>query len=307
MLNNIINKLTLKTFKIIRILLSYYLISNFYVSYAVDDKKINSNSNTSWLNMIRLQNTTSWKEFMTKKELNDINYDLYRMRSFDINDRVSLAQDPKGYFINKHNSMFCFPQIDKTCKSSSSLYVYGDIKTNILLENIYKDPEQINIASEVIRNIVNPFPSNIALEMLEASDVEKELPSNKAALAENYAAQARLGVVRNSFNTMLLNRLPLDYIARSDESSDNKIKASKLSIMEEQVNNRFANSAWQNLIEKGNNEALFKELIKMLAFDMWMGFEKYKQEERIETLLATLVAQQETTNNLLMQNNVKKP
>lgn len=305
MLNNIINKLILKNFKIIRILLSYYLISIFCVGYAVDDKKINSNA--SWLELLRLQNTKSWEEFTKKKEFNDINYDLYRMRSLDVNDRVSLAQDPKGYFINKHNSMFCFPQIDKTCKSSSSLYVYGDIKTNILLEYIYKDPEQINLASEVIRNIVNPFPSNIALEMLEASDAEKELPSNKAALAENYASQARLGIVRNSFNTMLLNRLPLDYISGSDVSSNNKTKASKISIMDQQVNHRFANPVWQDLVEKGNNEALFKELIKMLAFNMWMEFEKYKQEERIETLLATLVAQQETTNNLLMQNNAKKP
>lgn len=291
---------------VIRLLLVNYLLLIFGLSYA-DTKK--NNNDIGYLDILQLENSLR-KDFIEQKELNDINYDLYRMRSSDVNDRVSSAQDPRGYFLNKHNNMFCLPQMDKKCKVNSSIYVYGDIKTNTLLsENIYKDREQINLFNEVIRNIVNPFPSNIALEMLVASDAEKELPNNKAALAENYASQARLGLSRNSFNTMLFNRLPLKYVPGSNINDNNKDQAefSKLSVMEKQVSSRFANTDWLQFIDKSNKESLSKELIKMLAFYMWMEFEKYKQEERIESLLATLVAQQETTNNILIQKNGKKP
>lgn len=306
-----INNQLVLIIKIFRFLLSYYLISILCISSA-EPKKPNNSINI--LDIIQLENIAK-KEFIEKKELNDINYDLYRMRSSNIKDRISLAQDPKGYFVNKHNNMFCFPEIDKKCKVNSPLYVYGDIKTNNLLsENVYTNSEQINLFSEVIRNIVNPFPSNIALEMLVASDDEKALARNQSALAENYVSQARLGISRNSFNTMLFNRLPLSYLTRSGSMDDKekdkselakKDDISKLSIMAEQVGSRFSNAAWLEFVDKANNETLSKELVKMLAFHMWIEFEKFKQQERIESLLATMVAQQETTN-VLMQSNAKK-
>lgn len=272
------------------------------ISYADPDNP-EKDINTNCLQAIALHNSVEWGQFVDQKESADINYDLYRINGPNVNDRVIVAQDPKGYLVDKHNEMFCSMQIDKKCQINSPLYTHADMRASVLIHNSYHNLEDIKLATEVIRNIVNPFPSNVALEMRDASVRDRELTRNKSALAETYAIEARLGVVRNSFNSMLLNRLPLDLL--KGKSSSEKKNLSILGIMEQEAKDRFANAQWQTSIEQGNNDVFLKELAKMEAFKIWMDYHKYKQNERIESLLATMVAQQSDLQQLLINKNAK--
>jgi len=273
------------------------------ISYSLDENDIKKNEYLS-LRLKELQNNDQWQQFIKHKEFSDINYDLYRITGPNMHDKVLLGEDPKGYLVNKHNEMFCFNQADKACKVHSSLYVYGDMRASILLNNnFYKNLEETELAREVMRNIINPFPSNIQMEMQDASLHNKELPENKAALAETYVSQARLAVVRNSFNTMFLNRLPLDLL--EGKTSTSKKKFSRLSIMEIAAKERFEDPKWQGSIDTASQDDLLKELVKIDSFKVWMDYHKYKQNERIEALLATMVAQQVSINQLLIDQNAK--
>jgi hypothetical protein len=249
----------------------------------------------------KLHDSSKWQQFVTQRELIDINYDLYRVKGPNDNDKVISGQDPKNYFIDKHNDMFCSKISDANCRAQLG-HAYGDIKFSYLFNNIYKNPDELHLATEVTRNIINPFPSNFALEMKAATNYDKSLPKNKAALAELYASQARLGVVRNSFNTMLRNRVPLGVLEGNMPGSEQN---SMQSIIEKESQNRFTSSVWHEEINNSNQEQLLKELVKMEAFKTWVDYHRYKQNERIEALLATMVAQQETLTQLLNNNNVK--
>ncbi len=272
------------------------------ISYS-DEKDINKSEYLSF-QLKELQNNNQWQEFVKNKEFSDINYDLYRITGPGMHDKVLLGEDPKGYIVNKHNEMFCFNQADKTCKVHSNSYVYGDMRASALLNNnFYKNREEMELASEVMRNIINPFPSNIQMEMQDASVHNKELPENKAALAEAYVSQARLSVVRNSFNTMFQSRLPLDLLEGKEHIT--KKKFSRLSIMEKSAKKRFEDIKWQEYIDTASQEDLLKELVKIDALKVWMDYHKYKQNERIEALLATMVAQQVSINQLLIDQNAK--
>ena len=281
------------------------IISTQLKAYATNDEPTKYNKAPAWLEAIKMQNQPNWQEFKKQKELMDINYDLYRMRirGPNLKEQIISAQDPKGYFLQKHDNTFCSPQVDSKCQLGSPLYTYGDIKVNVLLDNLYQEREKIDLATEIIRNIINPFPSNIALEMLEATEKERKDPKNQAALAETYASQARLGVARNTFHNMFFNRLPLDSL--SDQKPSTKEKFSVISIMEKQAKKRFENPEWYEFIQKSDLEKSVKEMVEMESFRIWLDYQKYRQNERIEALLATLVAQQESMHKSLMKKDPK--
>lgn len=303
-----VKKIIVLSVTVIKIVISSCLIIYLPSSYAAptsttEEKTKSQQTNARSYDAKMLHDSQEWQQFIVKKELADINYDLYRIHGPDVNDRAIDAQDPKGYLVDKHNKMFCSPDIDKRCQASSSLYNYRDMRASILLNNFYKNSEEINLATEVIRNIINPFPSNIALEMRDASNQDREQPEKKAALAEVYASEARLGVARNSFNSMLINRLPLDLL--KGKSLNEGKSSSILSIMEQEVKDRFENPEWQKFIQTADQENCLRETLKVQALIAWMLYNGYMQNERKEALLATIVAQQEDLQRSLTASNAQ--
>jgi hypothetical protein len=282
------------------VLFALLIITVYADESKTEDQSKPAHTHSVQTKLKELQNNTMWQNFLRQRESADINYDLYRITGPNVNQNVITmgGGEPKGYLVNKHNEMFCSPSVDKNCKALP-LYEHADIKTSILLgQNIYNTPEQVVLANEVIKNITNPFPSIIALEMLSASQEERKLPKNQAALADALIQEARSGIAKNSFNNMVLNRLSLDALNSSVSMNQN---FSILSLMEQQAKNRFEDQAWFESIEKSNRDNLLKEMVKMEAFKIWMEYHKYKQNERIEALLATMVAEQSSINQLLRE------
>ena len=286
----------------VKLLIALLLTIFWLSSYALDPEKDPLPKDSIAVKLNKLQNNARRQAFMKQMELKYINYDLYRITGFnaDQNTIMGGGGEPRGYLVSKHNELFCSSTVEpKKCKAPPS-HEYADIRSSILLEqNIYVNKEQVSSATEVINNITNPFPSIIALEMLNASEHERKLPHNQAAFAETLVQEARLGVAKNSFNNMVLDRLSLD--ALDDGSTAGDKNFSKLSLMEQTAKSRFEDNGWHTEIENSNQENLLKEMVKMEAFKIWMEYHKYKQNERIEALLATMIAEQSSLNQLLIE------
>lgn len=285
----------------IKLLLVVYLLLIFGFSYARIELEDNDNTLKSE-NLLR-------KDFMSKKELIDLYFYLYRIKSLDGKYRISAAQDPKGYIVSKHNNTYCSPQVNQGCKVDSTAFIHGDMRINGLLAVDTFTSDEMKLYFEVVEHIVNHLPSNIALDMLSASEIEKQLPQNKEDLANEVISQTRLGLPRNSFNNSYFERTPIfNYYADNNINDDKnkEKKLSKINIMDQEVNSRFSNKEWLDFINKADNETLNKELAKMQSFSIWLKVQKYKQAERRELLLATSVAQQETIIKLLTELNAQR-
>lgn len=270
---------------------------------AKKEHRIKSQDNQIVEKLNTLKSHSAWQNFLKNKELNDINYDLYRMTGDTIKDNVIArgAGDPKGYLVMKHEQVFCSTKVDPNCKISDPFAEYADIKFSILDQNVYTDNKQVVLANEFIRNVTNPFPSKIALEMLNAGSNERRLPQNQAALAEALVQEARTSVAKHSFNNMILNRLSLGSIEGGASGNDKNF--SQLTLIEQGAKSRFEDRAWHESVDRANQEDLFREMLKMEAFKIWMEYHKYKQNERIEALLATIASEQANITQLLKENN----
>lgn len=313
----------MKNFKFLgQIYILFFILSFAIVAYAekaehihstnIEDKTLQNNSSIikysdPQLSLIpekirQLQQNLAWRSFLKNKELMDINYDLYRMTGPTIKDNAIAqgAGDPHGYLVMKHDQVFCSPHVDQNCKLADFKDEYADIKFSILLDqDIYTEPKQIHLASEFIKNITNPFPSKIALEMLSAGNNERRAPQNQAAFAEALVQEARSAVAKHSFNNMILNRLSLSAVEGNGVMNNKNF--SQLSLMEQEAKSRFEDNVWRESIEKANNDSILREMAKMEAFKIWMEYHKYKQNERIEALLATIVSEQSSINQLLRE------
>ena len=132
------------------ILLMFFIHPNCLAGSTKDatknvSKESPKNQNSIPLQLNKLQNNNKWQRFIQQKELNDINYDLYRIVGPNVDQSVIEhgAQDPYGYLVSKHNDTFCSRVIDPQCKVASPLYEYGDIRASLLLDqNLYKDQKE---------------------------------------------------------------------------------------------------------------------------------------------------------------------
>lgn len=284
-----------------------YIILISQISHASNapDNNRNEQGNQRIVEAAKLHNSEKWRNFVNQRELNELYFSLHRSTGPEEHHRVISAQNYPLYVVDMHNKMFCSIQDNKNCTVESGLFTYGDMRNSIFVPNVYTDPKELHLAANFVTNmIIGALNSNVALEMRDASPQDRELPENKAALGQLYLAENRLGVVRTSFNTMLQYRTPLNLL-NDKPSSIGKNNFSIISIMEQEATERFADPKWHELIEDNSQEFALKELAKIAAYQNWMDYHKYKQNERIEALLATMVAQQESINQLLMAKDAK--
>lgn len=216
------------------------------------------------------------------KEVADINWSLYTTPRQD----EQIKGDPFNNFIENHKNYFCSPSsdIEKTfgtqaCSNNTMAQEHADIKTSSLLEpSIYDQSQQI-LAEEVIRNLTLPFASDNLKDTI-SNGIPKS--SDKSYVAKTLAKQAAVTVARNSLNEIYGSRLP--------ENSITPI-SSIMSIMEQEAGRRFKNSDWYDAVSQSSSEALLRELAHMEAYKLWMDYNRYRQSERMEALLAVLVSQ----------------
>jgi len=245
-----------------------------------------------------------------KKELGDLAFSTYqqgRTTSSGIED----VSNPHETWVTNHKQFYCSPNIAVEasafgCRAAAgtaeeSKYLeLGDVKASVLLgPTAYSDILDI-AAQDFIRNIINPYPvSNFKKSIQNSNFIGNR--ADTEAYAKYMANQALLSVSLNSLNQSYFMRLPGRDLGVSSAPG-----SSIMTVMENEATRRFTSNEWYTTINNPNFDqlAVAKEQLAMAAFDQWMAYQNFKQNERIATLLAALLAK--TVNINMEPNQVKK-
>jgi len=150
---------------------------------------------------------------------------------------------------------------------------------------VYYSPALDLAAQDFIRKMGNPYPTSKYADSINANSFMNSTPDTKA-YAKYMANQAVLTVALNSFNNSYAMRIPGSDVAANPSGS------SIMSIIEQEATRRFADPAqtWFAALAGYNELQTLQEIAAMEAFRLWMDFQQYKQNERIEALLAATLA-----------------
>lgn len=130
-------------------------------------------------------------------------------------------------------------------------------------------------ANLLINLISDPFPTRVSVPG-EDDAVGKE---NVATAA---IEKAVMSVGLNTLVDMLAKRTP-------NTSADNK---SMLQIMEKESTWRHQDVNWYKNISLSSQEAVLREIAQMMAFNLYMNYQQYRQNEQIAAMMAASVAAQ---------------
>lgn len=182
------------------------------------------------------------------------------------------------------------------CQSSDPALINGDIKLSTLLTgSAYLNPAQIAAANAFVSNVIDPFPSSnfqdpttmTSTKVLGSTNLQQDL-------AQALVKEANLSVARQPFVEMINKRTvpaagPLGITSESI-----------MQTMEREATQRILNPQWMNTmatayataLKTNPSQAVQYDMAEMQAYLIWLEFERYKQGERIEALLAALLQQQ---------------
>lgn len=229
-------------------------------------------------------------------QIEGINRGLYQQGLY--NDDPAKSVTPAKELATMHLFSYCAKSASNenenySCRQEPTLQ-HADIKLSTLLSGFrygYDDELKVNredTARIVANNIVEPFPSDklsaiTAISKANVSDLQA-----RDDIAKALAAQALLSVAREPFAEMIAKR-----------SVVSAINQSPMEIMEKEAAMRFLNKVWQkemslNITNAKNNkkpeQAVLYEIALMNAYQNWLEYERYRQMERVEALLAATLA-----------------
>lgn len=127
----------------------------------------------------------------------------------------------------------------------------------------------------LIKLITDPFPTKVSVPREGDS-------AGKDTIASAAIEKAIVSVSLNTFLDMVAKRNP------------NPITGDKsmLQIMEAESSWRIQDVNWFKEISLGSQEAVLREMAQMMAFNMWMNYQQYRQNEQIAAMMAASVAAQ---------------
>lgn len=214
------------------------------------------------------------------------------------------SSSPQMDFVTKHVQGYCSPNIkiekdgfsctgqtanlDNDAVSAQFLEM-GDVRTSVLLEpNVYTPVVDL-AARNFIRNITMPFPTQIYANYISNPSKFSSNVTQRKAYANYLASQALLGVARYAMDEMYGMRVAGSVIGSSGDAATRSI----LSVMENEASRRFIEPAYAAFLADTQNTdqtAMVRDLAAMQAFQLWMNYQSYKQNERIAALLAAILA-----------------
>lgn len=185
---------------------------------------------------------------------------------------------------DEHVSKYCSQQDAALgrCQVATPDMQNADVRADVALNSSSYTPEQIAAARAFVNNVTNPFPTQNIPQSWEKT------AQGKTFVAGQYIEQARASVVANSFNAAIAERIPIQGLGTRAQVS--KADISELELMESQVYGRFASKEWYTMLAGFGVEQLLREIAKIDAYQLWTGLKDYRQNERIEQVLATQLA-----------------
>ena len=215
------------------------------------------------------------------EHVNRINYGLYA-------EGISANyQDPYREVLSDHflsncstNSTTESAAFPSQCQSNPLGIQHADLKISTLLGPLVLNSTLQASANMLLRNLFDAFPTtNIASLMQSGGNPLKASATSQQTLSTALVSQATYAVGRHSLIEMYANRLP------GTDSSGNPTP-SYMEIMANEATRRFESPTWYQEVASKSAEAATKELAQMQAFHLWLEFQRYRQTERVEALLA---------------------
>lgn len=218
------------------------------------------------------------QQYLEDKETNDINFGLHI-----VNFQGDVIADPKIQFLKDYLRISCNKTYENKitdCASATNNVLYGHLRsTNIF--DFKQNQAELYLAETVARTIINPFPDSKLNELFDDKNSFDD-PAKQQIAANLIASQAPLVLAENTFNEIIAKRNPLQL---KDQ------EASMMQLIHDESVRRLSNS-WIEDIKKLPLKHLILELLQIEAFKIWMEYNKYTQNERIEALLAAILAAQ---------------
>lgn len=275
--------------------LSITAISSVYAANSYDTAFTNGTIAKSLDNAI--------SAYLISKSVQDFGFSIYQQgRSFDSGQEF-VSSSPDQDFVNRHSTAYCSPNIAaevtgfgcKAKKAEEMPYLeLGDINFATLLDPIHYSSDLFSLAAQnLIRTIVSPFPPSTYKTNVADPNFLVGGGSKKTAFANYLAGQAVVGVALYSFNTMYEMRVLGKNLGLTNNAQDPNSPGgfSLLDIIEKESTRRFEGTDSPTFASFLNDPAtdqtkLLKEMAAMEAFRLWMDYQRFRQMERVESLLA---------------------
>lgn len=245
-----------------------------------------------------LQSALKSSLYILNKEISDIAYNAYQQGRGAGTEGAEDVSNPSQNWVSVHRQFYCSPtiipektafkcQAPNTATPEEAKYLeMGDVKASALYgPSVYYSPALDLAAQDFIRKMGNPYPTSKYADSINSSGFLNSTPDTKA-YARYMANQAVLTVALNSFNHSYATRVPGSNIGANPAGS------SIMSIIENEANRRFADpsQSWFAALGGYNELQTLQEIAAMEAFRLWLDFQQYKQNERIEALLAATLS-----------------
>lgn len=188
----------------------------------------------------------------------------------------------------------------KIPSSNKQLQYYKDNATNpamidvsTLIGTKILSLAQQAMAQQLIINITNPNPTTMSTSLSQALKstpvpLDSTMPpvlelGQQTEFVQREMAQALYSVPQRAFYEVMLARLPIPNAPNGE---------SLLQILEKESTWRMQTPTWFATLAVTPTEGVLREMAQIEAMRLWLQFEQYRQTERTEVLLATLVAAQ---------------
>lgn len=207
--------------------------------------------------------------------------------------------------VTQHLSSFCASEVEQggNCPTDPAL-LFGDLKLSSVLGPLLYDNDRRAAATAFLNTLMSPLDSSAV------SNFQLNVPINAATLASNpslkqqYAQalsdEAVLSIVRQSFAEMVANRTATG----SDTGS-----TSVMQIMANNATQYFMNPDWAEKVAGLSGTDLQKQQLMLQGYQNWMSYQRYRQTERVEALLAmnVLLQRQSQKNSMSTLNSASAP
>lgn len=247
------------------------------------------------------------ENYLLPYEVQQIGNSVYNVgKNYGALGQEMTSSTPQMDFVSKHISGYCSPNISVeasgfSCSGqagnlnndtqSAQLLEMGDIRTSVLLEpTMYTQVVDI-AAQNFIRNITMPFPTDTF-----ANYITNPAFAKNSAQRRNYAAylanQALLGVARYALDEMYGMRVQGSTL----QASGNAAGQSIMNIMQNEATRRFTDPNYagsaSSFLNNTNTQQIdiLRDIAAMHAFQLWMNYQSYRQNERIAALLSAMLS-----------------
>lgn len=199
--------------------------------------------------------------------------------------------------VARHFDRYCAGAETGNCPSDPLLQ-YGDVKMTSILAGTAYDGSRAQAAQDYLTNLFvppsTPLVANFSADLKDGK-LDVATVVNDPKLLKKYTQalsdETVLSAARQSFAQMMARRT----VSGSDAGS-----ISEMQLMESEAIKRFMSANWVQMIQKSTTAVqLQQEMTAMQAYQNWMAYQQFRQMERIEALLATLIVQNARTSQMI--------